>query len=81
MSKILSQEERNFNLARLDKAAKDGKSIALSEEAKHALKCKGPSDKRLIEILQTNCQSKAATDREQRWMAGHILHLQGYLEV
>lgn len=54
------------------------KTIAYSKEATHAMKRKGPSDKRLKEILLTNCQSKAATDQEQRWMAGHILEMNGY---
>lgn len=53
-------------------------SIALTAESKTALKAKGPSDKRLKEILITNCQSKSATDREQRWMAGQILRSSGY---
>lgn len=48
------------------------------KEAKHALRCKGPNDKRLIEILNTNCHAKAATDREQRWMAGRILEINDY---
>lgn len=77
----LTPSQSLANLKMLDniaKGIKDSKVIAYSKEATHAMKRKGPSDKRLKEILVTNCQSKAATDQEQRWMAGHILEMNGY---
>lgn len=54
------------------------KVIKLFPAAKTALKFAGPSDKRLEEILQRDGEHATPTRTESRWMAGHILEMNGY---
>ena len=54
------------------------KKIKLSKEAQHALKRIKPSDKRLIEVVNTNEATKSCTDQLARWMAIQILGTYGY---
>lgn len=53
-------------------------TIKLSDEAKKAIKSKGPSDKRLTRILNEISESTMPSSREARWMAAQILGNYGY---
>lgn len=56
------------------------KSIKLTKIALTAISRTGPSDDRLIEILQTESTDEinGCRSQEAKWMAGHILEMNGY---
>jgi hypothetical protein len=53
-------------------------NINLTEEATRAWKKKGPSDKRLQEMLNGFCSRANATSTETRWLAAYVLEMAGH---
>lgn len=52
--------------------------ILVNEEAAHALKFGGPTDKQLIKMLNSNEEKDMPSSRHVRWMAGFILVSEGH---
>ncbi len=55
-----------------------GNVIRLSDEARHAMRCKPPSFNQLIKSLVSNDQKDVLLDRHQRWLAAYVLQESGF---
>jgi len=54
------------------------KIVSLTAEARHAIRCKGPTNTQLIELLNSN-DSIDHLSRQVRWLAYDLLRQQGKL--
>jgi hypothetical protein len=53
----------------------------LTDEAKAAMRLKGPTNRRLFQILNSNEEKHEADSKLQRWMAAQVLISRGQIIV